>query len=98
MEVPGRGFNCGTTGDTIIRVANAAKILSRMRNNPCDWRIEDLKVLASHFGISHRQHGTSHVTFRHPTFGILPVPAARPIKVVYIRRFLALIDALDGTK
>ena len=69
-----------------------------MRRNPRDWRIEDLKVLASHFDIAYRQHGTSHVTFRHPTAGILPVPAARPIKVVYIRRFLALIDALEGTK
>jgi hypothetical protein len=79
-------------------MANAAKILGRMRNNPLDWRIEDLKVLADHFGVTCRQHGTSHVTFRHSTAGILPVPAARPIKTVYIRRFLALIDALEGTK
>jgi hypothetical protein len=79
-------------------MANAAKILSRMRNNPHDWRIQDLKVLADHFGIDHRQHGTSHVTFRHSTVGILPVPAARPIKAVYIRRFLAFIDALEGIK
>jgi hypothetical protein len=52
-----------------------------MRNNPRDWRIEDLKVLANHFGIAH-----------------LSVPAARPIKPVYIRRFLALIDAKEDAK
>jgi hypothetical protein len=69
-----------------------------MRNNPLDWRIEDLKVLANHFGIAYRQHGTSHVTFRHSTAGLVPVPAARPIKAVYIRRFLALIDALEDTE
>ena len=79
-------------------MANAGKILSRMRNNPRDWRIEDLRVLADHFGIIYRQHGTSHVTFRHSATGVLPVPAARPIKVVYIRRFLALIDAIEDTK
>jgi hypothetical protein len=31
-----------------------------MRNNPRDWRIEDLKVLANHYGINHDQTG-SHV-------------------------------------
>jgi len=79
-------------------MANAGKILSRMRHNPRDWRIEDLKVLADRYGVVYRQQGTSHVTFRHPVAGIVPVPAARPIKVVYIRRFLAFIDALEDAK
>ena len=80
-------------------MANAGKILAKMRNNPRDWRIEDLKVLANHLGIAYRQHGTSHVTFRHSDAGILlSVPAARPIKPVYIRRFLALIDAREDAK
>jgi hypothetical protein len=76
-------------------VANAAKILARMRNNPRDWRIEDLKVLADRFDVVNRQHGTSHVTFRSPEGAMVPVPARRPIKPVYIRRFLAIIDELE---
>jgi hypothetical protein len=44
-----------------IQVANAEKILSRMRANPRDWRIEDLKVLAAHYSIEYRQPGSSHV-------------------------------------
>lgn len=79
-------------------VANAAKILSRMRNNPRDWRIEDLKVLASKYSIQHRQHGTSHVVFIHISAGMLSVPCARPIKPVYIRRFVAMIDKLEGAE
>lgn len=77
-------------------MANAAKILRRMRVNPHDWRIEDLKVVADRFGITYGHHGTSHVVFRHPRAGLLTVPAARPVKPVYIRRFLALIDKLEG--
>jgi len=68
-----------------------------MRHNPRDWRIEDLKVLADSYGINYRQPGTSHVTFRHAV-GFLSVPAARPIKPVYIRRFLAIIDAIKDAK
>jgi hypothetical protein len=76
-------------------MANAGKILSRMRHNPRNWRVEDLKVLAAHFGISYRQHGTSHVGFRFPA-GTLPVPAARPINPVYIRQFVAQVDDLQS--
>jgi hypothetical protein len=77
-------------------VGNAAKILQRARTNPRDWRIEDLKVVADRFSIDYRQHGTSHVVFRHAVAGLLTVPSARPIKPVYIRRFVALIDLVEG--
>lgn len=73
-----------------------AKTLAKMRRNPRDWRIEDLKVLANQLGIDHDQGGTSHAVFRHPVAGRLSVPARRPVKPVYIRRFPDLIDRLGG--
>ncbi len=75
-------------------VGNAAKILAGMRSNPQDWRIEDLKIVARKYGIAHRQHGTSHVTFRFPERPLVVVPARRPIKPPYIRQFVALVDSL----
>jgi hypothetical protein len=77
-------------------VSNAAKILARMRRNPRDWRIEDLKVLADSLGIDHDQGGTSHVIFRHARAGRLSVPAKRPIKPQYVRLLLELIDRIGG--
>ncbi len=77
-------------------MSTAAKIIARMKNNPRDWRIEDLKVLADRLGVDHDQSGTSHVVFRHPKAGRLSVPARRPIKPVYIRLFLELIERLGG--
>ena len=79
-------------------MTNAEKILSRMRLNPRDWTIEDLKVLAARYSIQYRQPGTSHVVFTHPAAGLLSVPSARPIKPVYIRRFVAMIDRLEGAE
>jgi len=73
-------------------MANATKILARMRSNPRDWRIEDLKIVARHFGIEWRQHGTSHVVFVRRNGGCLPVPAGRPIKAVYVKEFLKLLE------
>lgn len=71
------------------------KVLARMRANPRDWRIEDLETLARHYGISVRKPGGSHVIFFHPASSeMLSVPARRPIKPVYVRRFVALIKQL----
>jgi len=77
-------------------VSNAAKILAKMRRNPRDWRIGDLKVVADRFGINWDQSGTSHATFRHPNAGRLPVPADRPIRPVYIREFIKFVDKLES--
>ena len=76
----------------------AAKILGRMRNNPKGWRIEDLKSVADKFSIEYRQPGTSHVAFRHPSGAKLTVPARNPIKPVYVKRFLKLIDEVTHEK
>jgi len=73
-------------------VSNAAKLTAKMRRNPRDWRIEDLKVVADSLGIDHDQHGTSHVVFRHAKAGRLSVPAHRPIKPVYARLFVDLVN------
>jgi hypothetical protein len=37
------------------------------------------------------------VTFHH-TAGLLTVPSARPIKPVYIRLFVALVDAIEAER
>ena len=73
-------------------MSSAAKLLAKMRRNPRDWRIEDLKVIANSLGVDHDQHGTSHVVFRHAQAGRLSVPARRPIKPVYVRLFVELLD------
>ena len=73
-------------------VSNAAKLIAKMRRNARDWRIEDLKVIADNLGIDHDQHGTSHVVFRHAKAGRLSVPAHRPIKPVYVRLFVELVN------
>lgn len=72
------------------------KLLQKMRHNPRDWRIEDLKMLAKRYEIDYRQPGTSHVTFRFTNAQKLTVPAQKPVKPIYIQKFIALLDEQIG--
>ncbi|MCB9009121.1 MAG: hypothetical protein H6656_17475 [Ardenticatenaceae bacterium] len=72
-------------------MGKAEKILSKMQNNPRDWRIDSLKTVAEANGIVWRQRGTSHVVFVRSDGQTLPVPAHRPIKPIYIKKFVEFV-------
>jgi len=77
-------------------VGSAKKLLAKMKNNPHDWRIEQLETVALRCGVMVRHGGGSHVVFTHAEWEeLLTVPARRPIKPIYIRKFVALIECLE---
>ncbi|MBN6743127.1 hypothetical protein JKG47_22135 [Acidithiobacillus sp. MC6.1] len=79
--------------DTTNTMSAHEKMLSRMRNNPRDWRIGELMAVANRLGMECRNEGGSHHVFSFP--GVdddVCVPAHRPIKPVYVRQFVALVD------
>lgn len=87
------------TFSTILNVTKIEKTLEKMRNNPRDWQITDLEVVASHVDIVVRKGKGSHVSFTHPRWvDILTVPAHRPIKPIYVKKLVSLIDALREEK
>ncbi|MBV8685906.1 MAG: type II toxin-antitoxin system HicA family toxin [Alphaproteobacteria bacterium] len=77
-------------------MARGEKLLERMRANPRDWRIEDVETVCAAFGITCTPpRKGSHYKLKHETQAeILTVPAARPLKVSYVRAFVAFIEAV----
>jgi predicted RNA binding protein YcfA (HicA-like mRNA interferase family) len=66
-----------------------------MRQNPNDWAMAKLLTVAKQHGLEVRSTGGSHHVFSHPSAkDPLSVPAHRPIKAIYIKRFVALIDQI----
>jgi|GEM_PF-527458 len=93
-------FVCTLQGDivgAIIQAVNTVtKLLSAMRQNPNDWVMAKLLTVARQYGMEVRSTGGSHHVFSHPTVNDpLSVPAHRPIKAIYIKRFVALIDQIQ---
>jgi len=71
----------------------AAKLIQRMHANPRDWALADLQSVAKRHGLTWRHEGGSHCIFIRADGKTLPVPARRPIKPVYVLKFLALLTA-----
>ena len=71
---------------------SATKLFVAMRRNPLDWQINDLQTVAKHVGIDWRHHKSSHCVFIRDDGCTLSVPAHRPIKPIYVRKFVELID------
>jgi predicted RNA binding protein YcfA (HicA-like mRNA interferase family) len=78
------------------------KLLAQMERNPrADWRIEDLERICRQLGelgvsMAAPRRG-SHDTVRHSRSAtILTIPAHRPVKPVYVMRFVDMIRSIIG--
>jgi len=73
------------------------KLLEWMRRNPQgDWTMDNLLTIARKMGLEVRSCGGSHHVFSCPGIaGDVSVPYRRPIKAVYIKKIIALVDAAD---
>jgi hypothetical protein len=83
----------------ITFVARADKILAQMSANPKgDWRIEDIEIVCKRHGfVCLAPRRGDHYKIAHPNYReIVTVPARRPIRPVYIRRFVALMRKVIG--
>jgi hypothetical protein len=74
--------------------------LEQMRRNPqANWTIRDVKRLCRQFGVDCEppRAGGSHYKVCHASQKeILTIPFRRPIKPVYIRKFVEFIDAVGS--
>ena len=61
--------------------------------NPRDWRIDDVVAVARKYGLLIRTRGGSHSVFGFPGINdSVTIPARRPIKPIYIKHCVELID------
>ena len=75
-------------------MSKAEKLLQRMKSNPkADWTPDNIKTLCNVFNLTLRQRGTSHAVLTNSKGEHLTVPMHKPIKPLYIKRLVELIEA-----
>lgn len=80
-------------------MSTATKTINKMRSNPRgDWRIDDVELVCRAYGLECLAPTRGdHYKVRHQSIPmVLVIPAHRPIKPVYIRQLVAMIDAMNG--
>ncbi len=71
------------------------KRLARIRQNPNNVSLDDLRKVLEDYGFEYRQAVGSHYTFTFVLGGqtkLLVIPFKRPLKSVYVKHALKLID------
>jgi len=79
-------------------MARKEKLFLAMKANPRgDWTIADVVAICGAYGITcTAPRRGSHYTLSHPDVpGHLTVPAHRPIKPIYIRLLIGMIEGLS---
>ncbi len=85
-------------------MARWERLLERMKANPQgDWSIGDIQTVARAFetsGLAARAPKRGlHDTISHPDHpDILTIPARKPIKPIYVRRFVSIIESISWAK
>lgn len=74
------------------------KLYEKMKNNPKDVCFDDIdKLLTKIGGFTRREpgSGSSHYTYSHPDIeDILTIVKDKPVKTVYVKRALIMLDSV----
>ena len=75
-------------------MSKAVKLLQKMKANPkADWSQNNIKTLVRAFNLTLRQRDTSHAVITNHSGQHITVPMHKPIKSLYIKRLVELIEA-----
>lgn len=75
-------------------MARAERLFDAMKANPkADWTPDNVKVVVRAYGLTVRQRGTSHAVVTNAVGQHLTIPMHKPIKPIYIKRLVELIEA-----
>lgn len=73
------------------------KLIAAIRNNPKNVAFEDIDTLLRHYGctVKQKSRGSSHYKYSYEAVAwILEIPKDKPIKAIYAKRALEMIDEI----
>jgi predicted RNA binding protein YcfA (HicA-like mRNA interferase family) len=74
-------------------MSKKAKLLAAMKNNPKNVEFEDIKKLLEDNGYACSNSGSSHYVFRKSGFDHITIPRAKPIKAIYVKQAIEILES-----
>jgi predicted RNA binding protein YcfA (HicA-like mRNA interferase family) len=74
------------------------KLLHAIRNNPTNVRFEDVRKILESIGYTAINRGGSHYVFTKKGCETLTIPYKRPVKVVYVKHVIKLIEEHENER
>ena len=78
-------------------MSKRAKRLQRLRNNPKNVTFDDLRIVLEDYGFVLERSSGSHHSFKVKVAGefrLLVVPYSRPVRPIYVKDAIELIDEI----
>lgn len=70
------------------------KLLEKILSNPQNVRFEELDRLLKHYGVECRRVRGDHFIYKRKGYRPLPIPRKTPVRSIYVRQALDLIEDL----
>lgn len=74
------------------------KLIKAIRNNPTNVRFEDLKKILEEIGYTAINRGGSHYVFTREDSISLTIPYKRPVKVIYVKQVIKILEDEENEK
>ena len=71
------------------------KLKKAISNNPKNVKFEDLKKILESIGYTARNGGGSHFVFTKDNSITLTIPYNRPVKVIYVKQVIKILEEED---
>ena len=68
------------------------KLIDVIKNNPKNVKFEDLKKILLHIGYKAINRGGSHYVFTKKDRTSLTIPYKRPVKIIYVKQVIQIIE------
>jgi len=68
------------------------KLIEAIKNNPKNVKFEDLRKILENLGYTAVNNGGSHYVFTKENATSLTIPYKKPVKVVYVKQVIKILD------
>jgi len=72
------------------------KLIDAIKNNPKNVRFQDLRKILESIGYIAVNNGGSHFVFTKDNAISLTIPYKKPVKVVYVKQVIKIIEEEEG--